>query len=292
MQRTAPSLWTDAAARLAELERQRPEWHTWFRLLGETERALDDAGWRTPLDAADPGDKSADSEDEPLLNGRALQVDAGVAQRLVRHLASTAAAGHLADAISLRGYRPSPADAVALIEAAVRQDLTELAALADAAGVEVGPLTSVAHLAALPLLRSCGRLLADQVPRSWPHGYCPICGAWPILAERRGLDRSRRLRCGRCAAEWEVQWLFCVYCDEREHERLGSLVPEDRGETLKVETCASCRGYLKSFATLQALPPFELLLRDLETVELDLVAVERGYGRPEESRFRLKVRLT
>jgi FdhE protein len=58
-----------------------------------------------------------------------------------------------------------------------------------------------------------------------------------------------------------------------------------------VETCASCRGYLKSIATLQGIPPFELLLRDLETVEFDLVAVERGYGRPEESGFMLEVSL-
>jgi FdhE protein len=291
MQRTAPGFRTDTAARLAELERERPEWHAWFRLLREAERALDDAGWRTPLEEAELGEGFAVSEDAPLLNGRGLQVNPGVAQRLVRRLASTAAVGHLTDAASLRGYRPTAADAVALIVAAVRQDLTELAAVADAAGVERGPLMSVAHLAALPLLQSCGRLLADLVPRHWPHGYCPICAAWPILAERRGLDRSRRLRCGRCGAEWEVQWLYCVYCSEREHERLGSLVPEGGGETLKVETCDSCKGYLKSIATLQGIPPFELLLRDLETVELDLVAVERGYGRPEESRFRLEVRL-
>jgi len=45
---------------------------------------------------------------------------------------------------------------------------------------------------------------------------------------------------------------------------------------LKVETCASCRGYLKSVATLQQIPPFALLLQDLETVELDLVALDRG----------------
>jgi FdhE protein len=291
MQRTAPGVRTDTAARLAELERLRPEWRAWFRLLGEAERALDDSEWRTPLGEVAPGDRFAGPADAPLLHGRALKVNPEVAQRLVRRLASTAAAGHLTGAASLRGYRRSTAEAVALIGAAVRQDLAELAALADAAGVERGPLMSVAHLAALPLLRSCGRLLADQVSRSWPHGYCPICAAWPILAERRGLDRSRRLRCARCAAGWEVQWLYCIYCGEREHERLGSLVPEDGGETLRVETCASCRGYLKSIATLQGIPPFELLLRDLETVEFDLVAVERGYGRPEESGFMLKVSL-
>jgi FdhE protein len=291
MQRTAPGLRTDTAARLAHLERQRPEWHAWFRLLSEAARALDDGEWRKPLGEAQLGGRFAGSADAPLLDGQALRVNAGVAQRLVRRLASTAAVGHLTDAASLRGYRPTAAEAVALIGAAVRQDLTELAALADAAGVARGPQISVAHLAALPLLQSCGRLLADQVPRYWPHGYCPVCGAWPILAERRGLDRSRRLRCGRCAAEWEVQWLCCLYCGEREHEQLGSLVPEDGGETLKVETCASCRGYLKSIATLLGIPPFELLLHDLETVELDLVAVARGYGRPEDSGYRLNVGL-
>lgn len=292
MQRTAPGLRTDTSSRLAELERQRPEWHVWFRLLSEAERALDDAGWRTPLGEAEAPGRWAGSPDEPLLNGRALKVNADVAQRLVRRVVATAAAGNLSPGASLRGYRPSTAEAVALIQAAVRQDLTGLAAVADAASVDRGSLTSVAHLAALPLLQSCGRLLADQVPRSWPHGYCPICAAWPILVERRGLDRSRRLRCGRCGVGWEVQWLYCIFCGERDHERLGSLVPEDAGGTLKVETCASCRGYLKSIATLQAIPPFELLLRDLETVELDLVAVERGYGRPESCRFKLEVHLT
>ena len=283
MQRTAPGLRTDAPSRLAELERQRPEWQTMFKLLGLVKAACDYDGWHAPLSEGEPGAGVAGSEDAPLLNGRTLKVNDRVMQRLVRRLANAAL---------LRGYHPSAADAVVLIEAAVRQDLAELAAAADAASVERGSMTSVAHLAALPLLQSCGRLLAQRVPRSWPHGYCPICGAWPILAERRGLDRSRRLRCGRCAAEWEVQWLRCLYCDERDHEQLGSLVPEGKEETLKVETCASCRGYLKSIATLQAIPPFELFLRDLETVELDLVAVERGYGRPEESPFKLRVRLT
>jgi FdhE protein len=212
-------------------------------------------------------------------------------QRLVRRLASEAAHGEMTGAGSLRGYRPSPDDSIRLLAAAVRQDLVEIGALADAAGIDRGALTSIAHLAAFPLLQSCGRLLEDRIPQSWMHGYCPICAAWPILAERRGLDRTRRLRCGRCGGEWEVQWLCCIYCGERQHEHLGSMVPEEREERLNVETCSSCRGYLKSVATLQAIPPFELLLQDLETVEFDLVALERGYGRPQECGFILEIRL-
>lgn len=291
MQRTAPSLRTDPATRLAELERRRPEWHTWLMLLGEAERALDDGGWRTPLDDDDLGTFAGTAEKAPLLQGRTLRVDPARVQRLVRRLASEAAHGNMTGATSLRRYRPSEADAVRLVGAAVRQDPAELGSLAAAAGVDRGPLTSVAHLAAFPLLQCCGRLLEDRVPRFWPHGYCPVCAAWPILAERRGLDRTRRMRCGRCGGEWEMQWLCCIYCGEREHERLGSLIPEERGEMLKVETCASCRGYLKSVATLQGIHPFELLLQDLETIELDLVALDRGYGKPEESGFPLEVRM-
>ena len=40
--------------------------------------------------------------------------------------------------------------------------------------------------------------------RNWSEGYCPLCGAWPALAEVRGIERSRYLRCGRCGAEWEA----------------------------------------------------------------------------------------
>jgi FdhE protein len=72
----------------------------------------------------------------------------------------------------------------------------------------------------------------------------------------------------------------CSPCGEREHRKLGSLVPEAPGDRLQVDTCETCRGYLKSVATLLALEPFELLLQDLETVELDLVARKRGYRRP------------
>jgi FdhE protein len=291
MQRTTAGLRNDPAARLANLERQRPEWHAWFRLLSVVEHALGQGGWGAPLGQAQPGAGFRGADDTPLLNGRALTVDPDEAQRLVRRLASTAAVGHLSDAAALRGYRPAATEAVALIMAAVCQDLTRLAALADAAGLERDPLISVAHLSALPLLQSCGRQLAGQVPDYWPHGYCPICAAWPTLAERRGLDRTRRLRCGRCGGEWQVQWLCCIYCGERDHERLGSLVLEEGGERVNVEACSSCHGYLKSIATLQGIPPFELLLQDLETVELDLVALDRGYGRPEECGFILEIRL-
>jgi FdhE protein len=283
MHRTARRVRIDPASRLGDVGRQRPEWRTWLNLLSEVESALQDAWWRAPLPDALPGDFAAGSDAKaPLLHRRRLEIHSGRTRQLVRRLASAAAG-------SLGRYGPSAEEAVGLVAAAVRQDTTELAALAAAAGVDGGALSSVAHLASLPLLQAYGRFLESQVPRSWSDGYCPVCAAWPILVERRGLDRTSWLRCGRCAVEWEMQGLCCVYCGERDHRRLGSLVPEEHGESLKVEICDHCGGYLKSVATLQRIPAIELLLRDLETVELDLVALNRGYGRPVEPGFPLEV---
>ena len=291
MPRTVGSVRAEPAARLAELQRQRPEWQTWLGLLGTISRALDDNGWRIPLNEMELSRASSGQEGAPFLNGRTLEVDAERVGRLVRGLAAAASAGDMEGGISLRHYRPSQAEALDLISAAVRQASDEIRLLAHERQVDEGALASVAHLATLPLLQSCRQLLESRMPIYWPQGYCPVCAAWPVLAERRGLDRSRRLRCGRCAAEWEVQWLYCIYCGERDHQQLGTLEPDDRGEMLKVETCGTCRGYLKSIATLQGFPPLELLLQDLETLELDLVALNRSYARPVKSGFTLDVQI-
>jgi FdhE protein len=288
MSRPAAGFRTDTSSRLAELRRQRPEWEAWLKLVGEAEEAVRDDRWSTAVDHT--GLESAGSANTPLLHGCTVRVNAVQAQQLLHRLAATASA--FDEAGSLRNYRPSPPEALQLLSAAVQQDGDGIAQVARARELDAGALTSVAHLAALPLLRSAGRALQQGIPKHWPHGYCPICAAWPIFAERRGLDRSRRLRCGRCAAEWEVEWLYCIYCNERNHEQLGSLEPEGRGEILKVETCATCMGYLKSLASLQGFPEIELLLQDLETVELDLVALDRGYRRPSQTGFPLNTHIT
>ncbi len=278
MRRAGASLRVTLTDRLDELERRTPEWGVWLALLREIAPALDPA--REDRSEGVGGGPSS----TPLLDGRALRVDAGEVQRLLRRLAVAASRDATADtgAATLAGYRPSGAAAVSLLGATVRQEPETVATLAADAGVDAEALATVARVAALPTLEACARRLAPHVPAHWPHGYCPICGAWPILAELRGLDRSRRLRCGRCGSDWGIAWLRCPFCGETDHERLGSFAPEAELETRKVETCASCRGYIKTVTTLQPSPLPDLLLIDLETVELDMVAVDRGYARPEE----------
>jgi FdhE protein len=292
MPRTAGGLRSDTPTRLNELQQERPEWRAWIRLLAIAEEAAQDPSWSAPLASTDLATGSSDSPGVvPLLHGRSLQVIPSRVQRLIRDLASAASEEDIEGGTSPRHFRASEAEAMKMFSAGVREDGDGIEVMAAGLGLDAGALATLAHLAAYPLLQACGRQLESQAPSAWQHGYCPVCAAWPTLAERRGLDRSRRLRCGRCATQWEVPWLYCIYCGERNHERLGSLEAEGQGELLKVETCSTCQGYLKSIATLQGFPGFELLLRDLETVEFDLVALDQGYSRPRYPAFTLDVQI-
>ena len=47
-----------------------------------------------------------------------------------------------------------------------------------------------------------------------------------------------------------------------------------------MDTCAACRGYLKTVTTLAPTPAADLGLLDLTTVDLDVAALARGYARP------------
>jgi FdhE protein len=283
MPRTSAGLRHDPRTRLSGLAGRDPEWGTWIALLEATLRANAEAGWDSV-----PADVSCVPEhaSAPLLSGRKLTVDPERARRLLRALVAIPSRS-----TGLQDYDPSPAEILELLVATLCQDWAVLEAVAIRAGVPPTALRAVAPLVAWPLLQACGRRLTPQIPTDWEHGYCPVCGAWPLLAEWRGLERARRLRCGRCAADWRLPWLRCAYCGERDHDYLGSLICEGQLDGRKVETCVQCRGYLKGVSTLEALTPSGLWLIDLETVELDLAARERGWARPELPAWVLDVRI-
>ncbi len=289
MQRTTGNLRDEPRARLAALEQQRPEWRTWLRLLRVAAEAFDDS-WFDPLSRQEkPAPGSARTPPAraespgplvtgaPLLDGRAFRVNGrSVAELLTRLLAVASGKGNGSPATR----DVTPTFAMSLLEAAVRQEADRISELAARLNLPPERLVVVGYFLALPLLHASARALSDQSPTFWPHGHCPVCGGRATLAELRGPDRARLLRCTRCGSAWQMTWLRCAYCGERDHEKLGALVPEQRAETQKVETCASCRGYLKTLTALEASPLIELLLRDLETLDLDLASLDRGYARP------------
>jgi FdhE protein len=270
--RTAPILSDEARSALADQVRRTPDWQPWLELLEVALGEADAPEWRS-VDIQFATDRPVEA---PLLEGARIGADAAAAARTLDALLEVAGARS-----PQRGDPSTLTDAFELMEAAVRQDAEGVATIAERSGAPGPLLATVAHFFTMPLLLEAGHRAAPATPRGWRAGYCPTCGGWPTLAEMRGLERRRVLRCGRCAAGWERELLHCAFCGERDHRQQGALVPEDEGELVRIETCESCRGYLKVFTTLRPKPVWSLLLEDLRSLPLELKALERGFSRPD-----------
>jgi FdhE protein len=261
-----------------------PAWRPWVRLLDAVLKAADDPKW----EAAVPEPVADRPAEAPLLHGSTLHPDARRLRRLVRELLRLAAEVGEGGA-SLARLRSRRLDAPALLSAAIAHDADSIDRIASEADVEASALGVVARLAATPLLHACEKRLRQQVPVAWMKGYCPICGAWPALAEMRGIERNRRLRCGRCGGDWAIPVLRCPFCDELRHDRLGSLLPESEEQKRRIDVCNTCKGYVKTFTTLAPKSLRSLAMDDLASVELDIAAQERDYARPPHPAYPLAI---
>jgi FdhE protein len=266
-----------------------PAWRPWVRLLDLALEAADAPEWASAVPAASPDRTSG----APLLHGTTLRVDARRARKLLRELlrASHSEPGRPPAAGRRARSDEHRLDVLGVLRGAVTHDIDAIERAASAANVEAGRLAAVAQLAVVPILLACATRFRGEIPSDWVHGYCPVCGAWPALAELRGLERNRRLRCGRCSSDWAIPVLRCPFCDELHHDKLHALLPEGHELTRRVDVCDTCKGYLKAFSTLQAMPLRALAIADLATVELDIVAQERGYERPARLAYPLSVRV-
>lgn len=275
----APALASSAQRQINSILTAQPESAAWLAIvemvLREGQNPLwDDVASQTVLS----GERASTS---PLLAGAALPLAQASAASWVSQLLFLASqAGPHAGSLAQAARSPH-LDARALLEAAANADDARLALQAETLGVEAEPLSAVADLAVMPLLQALRRRFAPAMTGHWHEGYCPVCGDWPRLAELRGLERARRLRCARCGSDWEQPGVRCPFCDATGQGTRATLVSEQDGEARKVETCTRCRGYLKVISTLRAWPGDEVCLADLATIDLDLVALDRDYERPE-----------
>lgn len=218
----------------------------------------------------------------PLLRGEPVPLDVPAVEHLMLRLCGV---------MRERGHTPGAAEEIAAAIRGRALSVVELVgAVLDGKAVDIRARTVelgldgalLCTLLRFSLFSSLAQLAADVAPlrtAPWQQGYCPTCGSWPLLGEHRGLDQTRFLRCGLCASEWAVDRLLCPFCGSRDHQDLGYLHVEGE-EQQRATTCERCGGYLKTLATLSAIPPAELPVYDLATIFLDMAARERGYAPP------------
>ena len=209
----------------------------------------------------------------PFLLGFCDDFIAGGAGDVARHVRSAIERGEFEPGSLLRA-------SLARRQEAIRQRANHVGVSPDlvwlVAELTVGP---VAHR-----LQHDALVSADSAPlavrealRGWSRGECPACGSWPALAEAR--DGQRHARCSFCGADWMPRTGACTYC-EASGDAFLTAAGDGAHAGRCVEFCRACGGYLKRI-DVPAATAFALLpVLDLETSDLDVLAVGRGYARP------------
>jgi len=272
MPRTTTGLRTDDRLSAAEIY---PSWRKWVDLVELAVAESQQPVWSDCVQVRGEQPSGA-----PRLHGAVLHVNASRATEFARRLAANLGI------VALEAVDP-----LALILAGVERDASTMDVLAGRLALSTDTVALLGQLCALPLLLNAARALSPEASRTWQRGYCPVCGAWPSMVEMRGIQRERRMRCGCCGSDWLLPVLRCAFCDEIDHHKLGSLLSEGDEQDVRVETCNSCRGYLKSITTLGALPFTVLAMKDMSTVTFDLAAQDRGYARPTRPGWQLEVEI-
>jgi FdhE protein len=279
---------------LNSLKRQRPEWEPWLAVVEEVLREAATPTWdvavppRVGSGADAPGAKMALDAEAPLLAGATIRLPASSARRLLERLIRIASRSGTPKMATLARLR-ADLDVLALFTASVCQDSDAIEQVAAAYGVDAEALQAVMALVPVPFLHACNRRWASSISESWAEGYCPLCASWPAFVEVRGIERSRHFRCGRCGGAWHARALHCPYCAMHDHDALVSLVPEKSDSQAVIDACTRCRGYVKTFSTLQGCPPGTVMLEDLASVDLDVAALDQGYTRPPGAGYALQV---
>ena len=272
---------------IRSLGSQRPEWQPWLAVVQEVLNETVNAKW----DGVVPPGIEARESKVPLLAGAVLAIETTRLCRWTQQLVGTASRSGTEKMATLKRALQEPTNALPLFKASLRLDESALKQIAVNCDADPEAVQAVAALLPVPFLHACNRRWAHSIPQGWVEGYCPVCGAWPAVAEVRGIERSRYFRCGRCAGEWQVNCLVCAFCGMTDHEQLVTLLPEQGGNTRVIEACKRCLGYVKTFTTLQASPAARVMLDDLASVDLDIAALEHGYKRPQGAGYCFDVTL-
>ena len=272
---------------IADLGRQYPEWLPWLTVVENVLREATDSNW----EAVVPPTRGSQENKVPLLAGATLDLAPAAVAAWSRQLLRAACESGAPKMSVLKSARLAHLNAVDLFVASLCQNWQALRSVATEFDVDADALQAVAALMPIPFLQACNRRWQHALSESWTEGYCPVCGAWPAFAEVRGIERSRYLRCGRCGAKWQAHCLFCSYCGMTDHKELVSLVAEKSGSNATIDACKRCRGYLKTFTTLQGSAPVKVIVDDIASVDLDIAALERGYQRPAGTGYALDVKV-
>jgi formate dehydrogenase maturation protein FdhE len=221
------------------------------------------------------------------------RVDQPIVGRAASRLASSAGHGYLlklgevvADIVEELVHARAALIPIAppeLGEGSLDLELTEVSAWASGGSGHLSAAQQMwIQMAAAPIVEGAVAQMRVPTRESWSEPTCPFCGDCPrvsVIVEESGefmRGSPRYLVCGRCAAWWGFSRAVCPGCGEHHPDRLA-LYSNDRWPWARVDSCSSCRSFIKTFDLRQAGAAAVVpLIDDLATLTLDFWAQDQG----------------
>ncbi|WP_017755256.1 formate dehydrogenase accessory protein FdhE [Calidifontibacillus oryziterrae] len=128
-----------------------------------------------------------------------------------------------------------------------------------------------------PYLRAVAQKYEQEISDLDAKGVCPCCGEPIRLAYLEGSVGRKVVHCPRCYAHWNEKRSKCSHCGKDNDDKMTYLHVEG-DDSMRIHTCQHCNGYVKVIDIRQRLKKEEPAIVDLNTIHLDIIAQERGYG--------------
>jgi len=226
--------------------------------------------------------KSRQEQGFPLLSGEMLRIDEAAAQLffadLLQVLRDHGQQGQEELAALKTALAAGGLDLPKLLRAVFERDREPLGKAAEKLQVQPALLEYCLTTTLGAALERCRQQGLESAVEGWDHGYCPICGGLPAIAELSGEEGKKRLQCGLCGNHWAFKRLTCIHCGNTDHETLAYFTAE--GESgCRVDVCRKCSSYLKVVNSRERSEDLPLEIEDVATLHLDLMAAKEGFSR-------------
>lgn len=151
--------------------------------------------------------------------------------------------------------------------------------MADELGLDKKVFSFLIQSSAKPSIEAGMEQLRSELdPETWLKGYCPVCGSLPSLSLLKEEVGKRYLLCSFCGYQWRIDRIFCPFCNNKGQESLHYLFAEGE-EAYRIDLCEKCHQYIKTIDYRKLEEP-DIILEDLATPHLDILATQEGYKRP------------
>ena len=149
-------------------------------------------------------------------------------------------------------------------------------------------LERISELTISPYLELCAEFFNKKVAQfKWNRNFCPICGNLPSMAKVEEQKGTRTLWCHHCDSTWQFGEMTCPYCLNDDLKSI-QIIFASNGKPIRLDACTKCKNYIKTIDERAALKDYNMSVKNVETLYLDITAKFFNYHIPNHTRFYLE----